>query len=50
MVNVIVLQNGEKQEKSSSLTVKAIKLHCVSNCFSPDWRLWEKELVSGFSS
>ena len=50
MVNVIVSQNVEKQEKSSSLTVKAMKLYCVSNCFSPDWRLWEKELVSGLSS
>ena len=31
MLNVIVLQNLEKQAKSSSLTVKAI------NYFSPDW-------------
>ena len=37
MVNVMVLQNIKKQGERYSLTVKTMKLHCVSNCFFPDW-------------
>ena len=37
IVNVIALQNVQKQGKRYRLTVKAIKLHCVSNCFSRDF-------------
>ena len=46
----LVLQTVKKQEKSQNLTVEVIKLHCVSNCFSPDWPLWQNRLISGFSS